>query len=42
MKNIIIERYNTFGSAGHAYDYEPKTLEDMKIFYEESKLQSSR
>ena len=42
MKTIIIERYNTFGSAGHAYDYEPKTLEDMKIFYEESELQSSR
>jgi len=33
MKAVIIERYKTFGSAGHAYDYEPITIEDMKSFY---------
>ena len=34
MKQIIIERYIKFGSAGHAFDYKPMTLEDMKKFYE--------
>jgi len=34
MKQIIIERYIKFGSAGHAFDYKPITLEDMKKFYE--------
>jgi fructose-bisphosphate aldolase class II len=33
MKQIIMERYIKFGSAGHAFDYEPMTLEDMKKFY---------
>ena len=27
MQKVIVERYNTFGSAGHAFDYEPMTLE---------------
>jgi len=34
MKQIIIERYIKFGSAGHAFDYKPMTLENMKKFYE--------
>ncbi len=34
MKQIIMERYIKFGSAGHAFDYKPMTLEDMKKFYE--------
>ena len=33
MKEIIMERYRKFGSAGHAYDYTPMTLDDMKEFY---------
>jgi len=33
MKAVIIERYKTFGSAGHAYDYKPVAIEDMKSFY---------
>lgn len=33
MKEIIMERYKKFGSAGHAFDYTPMTLEDMKKFY---------
>ena len=33
MKAVIIKRYETFGSAGHAYDYTPKTLDEMKAFY---------
>ncbi len=33
MKAIVKERYERFGSAGHAYDYEPATLEDMKRYY---------
>jgi len=34
MKKIIMERYTKFGSAGHAFDYEPMSLDDMKKFYE--------
>lgn len=34
MKEIIVERYTKFGSAGHAFDYKPMTLEKMKKFYE--------
>ncbi len=33
MKQIIIERYIKFGSAGHAFDYKPMSLKDMKNFY---------
>lgn len=33
MKKIIMERYTKFGSAGHAFDYEPMNLDDMKKFY---------
>lgn len=33
MMGIVKERYTTFGSAGHAFDYEPATLEDMKKYY---------
>ncbi len=33
MKQIIMERFIKFGSAGHAFDYEPISLEDMKKFY---------
>jgi fructose-bisphosphate aldolase class II len=34
MKQIIKERYIKFGSAGHAFDYKPITLKDMRKFYE--------
>ncbi|MBE3576590.1 MAG: class II fructose-1,6-bisphosphate aldolase [Limnochordales bacterium] len=33
MYKIVAERMRDFGSAGHAGDYEPLTLEDMKAFY---------
>ncbi|MBI5224535.1 fructose-bisphosphate aldolase class II [Candidatus Micrarchaeota archaeon] len=33
MAALVKERYVAFGSAGHAFDYEPATLEDMKKFY---------
>jgi fructose-bisphosphate aldolase class II len=34
MQNIIKERFIAFGSAGHAFDYTPITLEDAKKFYQ--------
>lgn len=33
MQAVVKERYVTFGSAGHAYDYKPITLEDTKKWY---------
>lgn len=33
MAAIVKERFTAFGSAGHAFDYAPATLEDMKKFY---------
>ncbi|MDO8553327.1 MAG: ketose-bisphosphate aldolase [Candidatus Micrarchaeota archaeon] len=33
MQKIIKERFVEFGSAGHAYDYTPITLEQAKKFY---------
>ncbi len=33
MQKVVEERFNAFGSAGHAYDYTPLTLEDMKAHY---------
>jgi len=38
MQEIVMERYRTFGSAGHAFDYEPMSLDDMKKFYMEKSL----
>jgi fructose-bisphosphate aldolase class II len=34
MKQIVAERMRQFGQAGHAGDYEPLTLEDMRERYE--------
>ena len=33
MIKIVKERYTSFGSAGHAFDYVPITLEEAKRFY---------
>ena len=33
MQKVIKERFIAFGSAGHAYDYAPTTLEHMKEIY---------
>ncbi|HEX9416456.1 MAG TPA: class II fructose-bisphosphate aldolase, partial [Gaiellaceae bacterium] len=33
MKAVYVERMTQFGQAGHAGDYEPKTLEEMRQFY---------
>jgi fructose-bisphosphate aldolase class II len=33
MMKVVEERYVTFGSAGHAYDYKPMTLEEAKKHY---------
>lgn len=33
MQKVIKERFVEFGSAGHAFDYKPITLEDAKRFY---------
>ncbi|HHV55806.1 MAG TPA: class II fructose-1,6-bisphosphate aldolase [Firmicutes bacterium] len=33
MYEVVAERMRDFGSAGHADDYEPITLDDMKAFY---------
>ena len=33
MKEVVAERMTQFGSAGHAGDYEPKSLDDMRDFY---------
>ncbi len=37
VRKWIIEEMKAFGAAGHAGDYEPLTLEDMKKFYAERK-----
>ncbi|MCX7804177.1 MAG: ketose-bisphosphate aldolase [Planctomycetota bacterium] len=33
MKKVVAERMKAFGQAGHAGDFKPATLEDMKKFY---------
>ena len=33
IKELLISKMKAFGTAGHAGDYEPKTLEDMKEYY---------
>ena len=33
MKAVYAERMTQFGQAGHAGDYEPKSLEQMRQFY---------
>jgi fructose-bisphosphate aldolase, class II len=33
MKQVYLHRMSAFGQAGHAGDYKPLTLEDMKAFY---------
>ncbi|MCL4219180.1 MAG: ketose-bisphosphate aldolase [Candidatus Hydrogenedentes bacterium] len=33
MKKVYVDRMVAFGQAGHARDYEQKTLEDMKAYY---------
>ena len=33
MKEVVVKRLTAFGAAGHAKDYAPLTLEDMKKFY---------
>jgi fructose-bisphosphate aldolase class II len=33
MREVVKARMTAFGSAGHAFDYEPMTLEDMKKVY---------
>lgn len=38
MAQVVAERMEAFGSAGHAGDYEPMTLEDMKAFYRQQRV----
>ncbi len=33
MQKVCEERMTQFGQAGHAGDYEPKSLDDMRDFY---------
>ena len=33
MQRVIAERMRQFGQAGHAGDYEPRSLADMRDFY---------
>ncbi|HVW89420.1 MAG TPA: class II fructose-bisphosphate aldolase, partial [Gaiellaceae bacterium] len=33
MKQVYVQRMTQFGQAGHAGDYEPLTLEEMKARY---------
>ena len=33
MKQVYLDRMRAFGQAGHAGDYKPMTLEDMKAVY---------
>jgi fructose-bisphosphate aldolase class II len=35
MKEVVAARMRQFGQAGHAGDYEPRTLDDMRRFYVE-------
>jgi fructose-bisphosphate aldolase, class II len=34
MRDVVAERMRQFGQAGHAGDYEPRSLEDMRRLYE--------
>lgn len=36
MREVVAERMRQFGQAGHAGDYEPRSLDDMRCFYEEA------
>jgi len=36
MRQVVAERMRQFGQAGHARDYEPRSLEDMRRLYEEA------
>ena len=36
MRDVVAERMRQFGQAGHAADYEPRSLGDMRRFYEEA------
>src|SRR5919106_476588 len=36
MRDVVAERMRQFGQAGHAGDYEPRSLGDMRRFYEEA------
>ena len=33
MQSVIAERMTQFGQAGHAGDYEPRSLAVMRVFY---------
>jgi fructose-bisphosphate aldolase class II len=33
MQKVVAERMTQFGQAGHAGDYEPRSLDDMRDFY---------
>ena len=33
MQAVVAERMRQFGQAGHAHDYEPRTLDDMQLLY---------
>ena len=33
MQKVIAQRMTQFGQAGHAGDYEPRSLADMRDFY---------
>lgn len=35
IRDMLIIKMNAFGTAGHAGDYECKSLEEMKKWYEE-------
>jgi len=36
MKKVVAERMTQFGQAGHAADYKPRTLEEMRAVYQGS------
>jgi hypothetical protein len=33
MQAVVAERMRQFGQAGHAGDYEPKPLDEMRLVY---------
>jgi fructose-bisphosphate aldolase class II len=33
MQAVVAERMTQFGQAGHAGDYEPRSLDEMRAFY---------
>ena len=42
MKEVVKARMLAFGSSGHAKDYKPMTLEDMKKLYASGALASAK